>query len=187
VIVTETPHGGVVAGSTQWATRSIAACRGRDRVSDRDGVLVPAHEHFTHDESHDALALLDGQLVESVGEAGEEPLEGFSALEVGLGVVERAVRASSCSWYASTRRSITEPALDLGSNERGILEQAPDLLPVALGVLGLLDVAVAVGGARHDRLRAGARAKERRPSDGQRAWPSCGRSGSALRTSGPSG
>jgi hypothetical protein len=57
-------------------------------VADRDRVVLAADEDFADDESQDALAFLGGELVEAVGEAGEEALEGVGELEVGLGVVQ---------------------------------------------------------------------------------------------------
>src|SRR6266542_4492804 len=83
-----TPQGGVVTAPTQLATwRSVAARRG-DRVTDGDIVLLAADEDFAHDEAQDALLLVHGQLVEAVGEAGEEAFERLGELEVGLGVVQ---------------------------------------------------------------------------------------------------
>src|SRR6266511_2537761 len=73
---------------TQLATwRSVAARRG-DRVTDGDIVLLAADEDFAHDEAQDALLLVHGELVEAVGEAGEEALERLGEFEVGLGVVQ---------------------------------------------------------------------------------------------------
>ena len=48
-------------------------CRAGDGVSDRDGVVVAADEYFADDEPQDALLFFEGQLVEAVVEAGEEP------------------------------------------------------------------------------------------------------------------
>src|SRR6266545_2820030 len=83
-----TPQGASVTAPTQLATwRSVAARRG-DRVTDGDIVLLAADEDFAHDEAQDALLLVHGQLVEAVGEAGEEAFERLGELEVGLGVVQ---------------------------------------------------------------------------------------------------
>src|SRR6266498_3331846 len=80
--------GAVRTAPTQLATwRSVAARRG-DRVTDGDIVLLAADEDFAHDEAQDALLLVHGQLVEAVGEAGEEAFERLGELEVGLGVVQ---------------------------------------------------------------------------------------------------
>ena len=57
-------------------------------MTDGDIVLLAADEDFAHDEAQDALLLVHGQLVEAVGEAGEEAFERLGELEVGLGVVQ---------------------------------------------------------------------------------------------------
>ena len=86
-----TPQGSAVTAPTQEATWVIGACRGGDRVADRDRVVVAADQNFADDESQDALLLVEGQLVQAVVEATEEPLEGVGEFEVGLGVVQLCV------------------------------------------------------------------------------------------------
>src|SRR5215218_7865605 len=81
---------GEMTAPTQWATWRSVAVGGGDRVADGDGVVVVADEYFAHDEAQDALSFLEGQLVEPVGEAGEEAFERLGELEVGLGVVQLA-------------------------------------------------------------------------------------------------
>jgi hypothetical protein len=66
---------------------------GGDRVADRDLVVVAADQDFADDEPQDALLSGGVELVEPVGEAAEEPLEGVGELEVGLGVVQFGVEA----------------------------------------------------------------------------------------------
>src|SRR5215216_17573 len=85
-----TPQGSPSTAPTQWATWRSVAVGGGDRVADGDGVVVAADEYFAHDEAQDALSFLEGQLVEPVGEAGEEAFERLGELEVGLGVVQLA-------------------------------------------------------------------------------------------------
>jgi hypothetical protein len=78
---------------TQKVTWVIGAVGCRDRVSDRDGVVVAADEDFADDEAQDALLFGDVELVEAVGEPAEERLEGVGELQVGLGVVQLGVEA----------------------------------------------------------------------------------------------
>lgn len=56
-----------------------------------DGDVVFADQDLADDESDDLLALLDGQVLATVGEARAEPFEGLGELEVGLGVVQFGV------------------------------------------------------------------------------------------------
>ena len=79
---------------TQKVTWVIGACGGRDRVADRDGVVVAADLHFAHDEPQDPL-LAGGVELHSrpLGEAAEEPVERVGELEVGLGVVQLGIEA----------------------------------------------------------------------------------------------
>ena len=60
-------------------------------MPDRDRVVVAADEHFADDEPQDALLGGDVELVQLVGEAAEESIEGVGELEVGLGVVQLGV------------------------------------------------------------------------------------------------
>jgi hypothetical protein len=57
-------------------------------VADRD--VVVADEYLADDESHDLLALLDGE-IGAGREAGAEPCERLGELEVALGVVQLGV------------------------------------------------------------------------------------------------
>ena len=82
---------GEMTAPTQKVTWVIGACWGRDRVSDGDRVVVAADEHFADDEAQDSLLFFEVELVESVGEAAEEALEGVGEFEVGLGVVKLGV------------------------------------------------------------------------------------------------
>src|SRR5215218_1066178 len=82
---------GETTAPTQWVTSITAAAgRGGDRVPDGDRVVVTADENFADHEPQDALLAGDVELVEAVGEAAEEPLDGLGELEVGLGVVQLA-------------------------------------------------------------------------------------------------
>jgi hypothetical protein len=56
-----------------------------------DGDVVLADQYLADDESHDLLALLDGQALGVVGEPGAEAVECLGELEVGLGVVQLGV------------------------------------------------------------------------------------------------
>ena len=60
-------------------------------MADRDGVVVAADLHFAHDEPQDPLLAGGVELVQTVGEAAEEPVERVGELEVGLGVVQLGV------------------------------------------------------------------------------------------------
>ena len=62
-------------------------------MSDGDRVVVAADQDFADDEPHDALLAGDVELVQPVGEAAEERVEGVGELEVGLGVVQLGVEA----------------------------------------------------------------------------------------------
>ena len=88
-----TPQGSAMTAPTQKVTWVIGACRGGDRVSDGDGVVVASDQDFADDEPQDALLAGDVELVQAVGEAAEEPFEGVGELEVGLGVVQLGVEA----------------------------------------------------------------------------------------------
>ena len=61
---------------TQKVTWVIGAGGGGDRVADGDRVGVAADEDFADDEAQDALLVGDLKMVEPVGEAAEEPLDG---------------------------------------------------------------------------------------------------------------
>ena len=91
--VTGTPQGGIRTAPTQKVTGVIGACGGRDRVADRDGVVVAADQDFADDESQDALLSGDVELVQAVGEAAEEPFERVGELQIGLDVVQLGVEA----------------------------------------------------------------------------------------------
>jgi hypothetical protein len=146
-------------------------------VADGDGVVV-ADEYFADDESQDALLFFDGQLVQTVAEAGEESFEGVREFEVGLGVVQLGVErvelgaeralalaqrghpgaelierdqlllvcldqpvdraggagevpleclTAACGWVLGPHD--LEAAVDLGSDERWVLEHLSDLRP----------------------------------------------------------
>jgi hypothetical protein len=56
-----------------------------------DGDVVGAEEDLAHDEPHDLLALLDGELSGVGGQSGAEAVERLGELEVGLGVVKLGV------------------------------------------------------------------------------------------------
>ncbi len=56
-----------------------------------DGDVVLADQDLADDEPDDLLALLDGQVLAVVGEAGAEAVERLGELEVGLGVVQLGV------------------------------------------------------------------------------------------------
>ena len=94
-----TPQGSAMTAPTQKVTWVIGACGGRDRVADRDRVVVASDQDFADDETQDALLFGDVELVQPVGEAAEEAFEGVGELEVGLGVVQLGVEASS--WACS--------------------------------------------------------------------------------------
>src|ERR1019366_1343627 len=82
---------GLTTAPTQKVTWVIGACWGGDRVADGDRVVVAADQDFADDEPQDALLFVEGQLVQAVVEATEEPFEGVSEFEVGLGVVKLGV------------------------------------------------------------------------------------------------
>ena len=84
---------GEMTAPTQKVTGVIGACGGRDRVADRDGVVVAADQDFADDESQDALLSGDVELVQAVGEAAEEPFERVGELQIGLDVVQLGVEA----------------------------------------------------------------------------------------------
>src|SRR6266567_56541 len=84
-------NNGETTAPTQKATWVIGACRGRDRVADRDLVVVAADQNFADDEPEDPLLFVEGELVQAVVEAAEESFEGVGEFEVGLGVVEFCV------------------------------------------------------------------------------------------------
>ena len=88
-----TPQGSAMTAPTQKVTGVIGACGGRDRVADRDGVVVAADQDFADDESQDALLSGDVELVQAVGEAAEEPFERVGELQIGLDVVQLGVEA----------------------------------------------------------------------------------------------
>ncbi len=62
-------------------------------MADRDRVVVAADQDLADDEAQDALLFGDAELVETVGEAGEEAFERVGELEVGGGVVQLGVEA----------------------------------------------------------------------------------------------
>ncbi len=142
---------------TQKVTWLAGACWGGDRVADGDRVVVAADEDFAADEAQDALLVGGRELVQPVGDAGEEAVERVGELEVGLGVVElclelverdelflvgldqagdRAVGAVKVAFerLAAPGGGVLgaqrgESAVDLGAHELGVLEQPSDLGP----------------------------------------------------------
>jgi hypothetical protein len=88
-----TPQGSARTAPTQRVTWVVGARGGRDRVADRDGVVVSADEDFADDESQDSLLAGDVELVEAVGETAEEAVDRVGELEVGGGVVQLGVEA----------------------------------------------------------------------------------------------
>ena len=127
-----TPQGGVMTAPTQLVTRWFVArpaVGGRDRVADRDLVVVAADQYFADDEPQDAL-LSCGSVVEPVGEAAEEALEGVGELEVGLGVVELGVeRVELCAQGGLPLAQLGGPGAELVERDQLFLvglDQASD-------------------------------------------------------------
>ena len=144
-----TPQGSAMTAPTQKVTWVIGACGGRDRVADRDGVVVAADLHFAHDEPQDPLLAGGVELVQTVGEAAEEPVERVGELEVGLGVVQLGIEAvelglQRCLAFAQRGH----PAAEFLERDQLFLvglDQAGDCL-VGAGEVALERVTAAGGG-----------------------------------------